>query len=73
MYNLRSLRKDAGISQSRLGAIVGISQVEISRYECGSRKIPFEVAIDICNCLNVDDLRDLLALGSAKLKVKDTC
>ena len=73
MYNLRSLREDAGYSQTMLAAIVGVGQAEISNYECGRRKIPFDVAIDICNCLNVDDLRDLVALRSAKLKVKDGC
>lgn len=44
---LRRIRQDAGLSQAGLGAYVGTSQAQLSRWERGKGKIPSEVVLKL--------------------------
>lgn len=47
MPDIKRLRENLGITQSKLARMVGVSQETLSRYESGKRKIPVDVAIRI--------------------------
>ena len=50
---LQSLRKDKGISQTRLGLEAGISQFAISKIEKGERAASIEVLYSLADYFNV--------------------
>ena len=50
---LRSLRKDAGITQSALGEEVGITLKQIQRYERGENEPTLSVLIALANYFDV--------------------
>lgn len=50
--NLLSLRKEAGLSQFRLGAEAGINQSHISRLERGLKSVTVDNALAIANVLS---------------------
>ena len=49
---LVSKRNAAGLSQSALALLVGVSQMTMSRYESSARAIPSDVAVKILECLS---------------------
>lgn len=51
---LKTLRKDAGLTQKELGAKVGVTKVSICCYENGTRTPTLDTLIDLANSLNVD-------------------
>ncbi|MDH2379573.1 helix-turn-helix transcriptional regulator [Providencia rettgeri] len=44
---LRSLRKERGLTEKELGAILNLSQQQVSKYETGTVKITFQLIDDI--------------------------
>lgn len=52
MNNLKSLRKQAGISQSALASALGMSQGAVAHYEKGIRKLNVDTAKKIIAILN---------------------
>jgi transcriptional regulator with XRE-family HTH domain len=44
MHNLLSIRKRLGVSQADLGEALGLSQGNVSHYECDRQPIPPDVA-----------------------------
>ena len=53
MTNLRVIRESHNISQRKLAACIGCSSVVYSRYEVGSRTIPWEVLVRLADYYNV--------------------
>lgn len=54
MSDVKRIRENAGITQSNLARLIGVSQEALSRYETGKRKIPVDVAIKIAKELNTN-------------------
>ena len=52
--NLKTLRKQKGVSQEELGENIGVKKSVISLYESGKRKPSFEVLEAIADYFNVD-------------------
>lgn len=52
--NLRSLRKERGLSQAELGEFLGLAKSTISMYENGQRQPEFEVEEAIADFFNVN-------------------
>lgn len=52
--SLKKIRKNAGLNQTVLGELVGVSQQMISHYETGRRDIPVGVAKKIGAICKVD-------------------
>ena len=52
-YMLKSLRKGKGITQSQLGATIGLSKAVISKYENGLGYPTFDVLIKIADYFGV--------------------
>lgn len=50
---IKKARKIAGISQAELGALVGVTDRTISRYESGQIKVPEKTLEKIADALNV--------------------
>ena len=50
---LREKRKEKGLSQSRLGALVGLSKALISKYENSVSYPPYNVLIRLASVFNV--------------------
>ncbi len=64
-WELVYLRKISGISQSRLGELLGVSRFTISQWECGSRKPSetiqrFVIALTYLNSQSRDVLYNLM-------------
>ena len=53
---IRQRRRLLGMSQQKLGAVVGVSFQMIQRYECGSTGIPVSSLFELANALNVHPL-----------------
>ena len=51
---LKSLRKEAGLTQKELGIKLNVSKVCISLYENGTRMASIETLVDIANLFKVD-------------------
>lgn len=51
---LKSLRKEAGLTQKELGAKLNVTKVSISLYENGTRMASIETLVDIANLFKVD-------------------
>lgn len=58
---LRTARTQAGLTQSDLAKLVGLTKAAISRYESGLRRPPLDKAIQIARVFDqpVEDLFDL--------------
>lgn len=52
---LREFRKAKGLTQAQLGAVVGVSQSEIYKYEKGMRKIPIDLLPKLAHALEVSE------------------
>jgi transcriptional regulator with XRE-family HTH domain len=50
---LKKLRKEANLTQTQLGDLLGISQEVLSRYESGKSSIPLEIAIKLVEQLGL--------------------
>ena len=50
---IKELRKAAGISQAKLGAICGLTKATISQYEIGNREPDISTLLRIANYFNV--------------------
>ena len=50
---LKMIRKEKGLSQSRLGTLVGLSKAVISKYENSISYPPYNVLIRFANVFNV--------------------
>ena len=50
---IREIRRERGISQTKLAKKIGMEQTQYSRYERGENEIKVNVLIDICKALNV--------------------
>lgn len=50
---LRILRRDAGLSQAKLGALAGTNQAAINRYESGNAAAPYRILIWYAQYFNV--------------------
>ncbi len=57
--NLKYLREQKGLSQNKLGNMIGVNQTTIARWEDDNRVPTIDNAIDVANALNVP-LPDLL-------------
>ena len=57
--NLKHLREQKGLSQNKLGNMIGVNQTTIARWEDDNRVPTIDNAIDVANALNVP-LPDLL-------------
>lgn len=57
--NLKHLREQKGLSQNKLGAMIGVNQTTIARWEDDNRVPTIDNAIDVAYALNVS-LTDLL-------------
>lgn len=57
--NLKHLREKKGLSQNKLGNMIGVNQTTIARWEDDNRVPTIDNAIDVANALNVP-LPDLL-------------
>ena len=57
--NLKHLREKRGLSQSKLGAMIGVNQTTIARWEDDNRVPTIDNAVDVANALNIP-LPDLL-------------
>ncbi|MRG56413.1 helix-turn-helix domain-containing protein [Phyllobacterium sp. SYP-B3895] len=53
---LKALRVAAGISQSGLGAALGVSRTQIQKYERGETRLAVSTLIAICNVLRRDPM-----------------
>jgi transcriptional regulator with XRE-family HTH domain len=65
---IRQRRRLLGMSQEKLGAVVGVSFQMIQRYECGSTGIPVSSLFELANALNV---HPLLLFQGPRLRAKD--
>lgn len=50
---IKEVRKERGLSQTRLAQKIGMEQTQYSRYERGENEIKVNVLIDICKALDV--------------------
>ncbi len=50
---IREVRKEKGISQTKIAKKIGMEQTQYSRYERGENEIKVNVLIEICKALNV--------------------
>lgn len=57
--NLKHLREQKGLSQNKLGNMIGVNQTTIARWEDDNRVPTIDNAIDVANALNIP-LPDLL-------------
>lgn len=60
---LRGKRQKHGLSMVEFGAMVGVSDVQISRIETGKRRPAYETALRIALALGEDDQRVLRMAG----------
>ena len=51
---LKELRLKAGLTQQKLGDLVGITKVSVCCYEKGTRLPSLDTLVDLANTLNVD-------------------
>jgi transcriptional regulator with XRE-family HTH domain len=51
---LRQVRKQRGLTQTALAAILRKPQSFVSKYESGERLLSFVETIDVCRALNLD-------------------
>ena len=58
--NLKYLRTKKGLSQNKLGQLIGVNQTTIARWEDNNRVPTIDNAIDVANALNIT-LSDLLS------------
>ena len=56
---LKALRVAAGISQSGLGAALGVSRTQIQKYERGETRLAVSTLIAICKILRRDPMEFL--------------
>lgn len=52
MLKLYEIRKEKGLTQENIAKILGVSRVEVSRYETGVRKLNHNQLIKLCVELN---------------------
>ena len=52
---IRKIRKEAGLTQSQFGAIIGVAQTTIAGYENGSREVPNSAIVSICREFGIND------------------
>ena len=50
--SIKAWRKDKGLSQAELAALVGVSTSSITKYESGENRIPAEMLLDIASALD---------------------
>ncbi|MFA5879009.1 MAG: helix-turn-helix transcriptional regulator [Candidatus Margulisiibacteriota bacterium] len=50
---LQKLRKEAGLKQSEVAALLSKPQSFVSKYEAGERRLDFVELIYICNAVNI--------------------
>lgn len=50
---LRELRVDAGLSQTEMAALLGVSQPFVSKYELGERRLDLIQLRTVCEALGV--------------------
>lgn len=53
LENLRDLRKDFGYTQEQIATHLNISQRAYSHYENGTREIPLDLLIKVCQLYEV--------------------
>lgn len=65
--NLRRLRKEQGLTQKRLGLMIGTEHPRISNIECGRVVLDFSDVVKLCRALDADpgELIDTAALKLA--------
>lgn len=51
---LRQARKQRGLTQTALAAVLRKPQSFVSKYECGERLLSFVETIEVCRALNLD-------------------
>lgn len=51
---LKEIRKNRGLTQKELGAMIGVTKVSICCYESGVRTPTLDTLIDLANALNVE-------------------
>lgn len=56
---IKGIRYDAGLTQSEMAKKLGISEATYINYENGKSKIPYKVAIMICDICNIDNPRNI--------------
>lgn len=55
MYpRLRELRKNKGVTQAKIGKIIGLSQTGYSKYESGENDIPTSILIHLASYYNTN-------------------
>jgi HTH-type transcriptional regulator/antitoxin HipB len=64
--HLRSLRRAHGLTQARLGALVGLDQTRIAKIEKDPRRISVEQLVTILGALGVRMLLQSAKTGSGK-------
>lgn len=69
-FKIKDLRLKKGISQSELGKMINVHQVQINRWENGSRIPKVEKLCDIANALDVT-LNDLVEYHEAQDKISE--
>lgn len=50
---LKTLRSEAGLTQTEMAAVLGKPQSYVSKYESGERRLDFVEVMEICEGLNV--------------------
>lgn len=53
MNRLKDIREDHDMTQERLGEAIGVAQNTLSQYEKGTRQLPTELIVPICDLFDV--------------------
>jgi transcriptional regulator with XRE-family HTH domain len=64
--NLRKLRKEAGLSQQKLGRVLGVSFQQLQKYETGRNRLPVDRLYTLKHFFDVPYECFLTGLGSLK-------
>lgn len=66
--NLKELRLNKGLTQKRLGDLVGLTEQSIQKYESGARKPDLETFREICKVLDLSNKKSMELLKSMSKK-----
>lgn len=69
---IKSLRKERGLSQDQLAAMLGVSRSAVGMYETGKREPDFEICEAIADIFNVD-MDYLIGRSSIERKTSFSC
>lgn len=56
---IKGLRNDLGLTQKQMAEKLGISEMTFVRYENNIAKVPYKIAIMICDMCKIENPRDV--------------